>query len=169
MTVGVRMRHNLNMNPFEEWQQRYPQAAADLLRVIEYLPGARDSEPTGLESEAGVQSALRLNAAKRGIWTARNNNGMFINPHGVPVRFGLANDSKRLNTMLKSSDVIGCEPLLVTHDLVGKIIGRFWARECKEPGWHYTGTPREKGQLNFINLINSLGGNAQFANTPDTL
>ena len=119
-------------------------------------------------SESRVQSLVQLEAVKRRIWPLRNNSGALPNPDtGVPVRFGLGNVSKAFNEVMKSSDLIGVEPVVITQDMVGKTIGRFWARECKPEGWTFKGTEREVAQKNFIDKVNSLGGNAAFTNGTD--
>jgi hypothetical protein len=114
------------------------------------------------DSESKIQSLVILRAVARRIWPLRNNSGAFIDNTGRQVRFGLGNVSKAFNQVMKSSDLIGIEPVVITEDMVGKTIGRFWARECKPEGWQYTGTPREVAQKNFIDKVNSLGGNAAF-------
>lgn len=114
-------------------------------------------------SEQDVQAALRLAASKRGDVLWRNNSGVLRDERGVPVRFGLCNDSKAVNDIVKSSDLIGIKRVLVTPDMVGTVVGVFWAVECKREGWRYTGTPREIAQLRFIEIVREAGGDAAFA------
>jgi hypothetical protein len=118
-------------------------------------------------SESRVQSLVQLEAVKKRIWPLRNNSGAMQDETGRQVRFGLGNVSKKFNEVMKSSDLIGVEPVVITQDMVGKTIGRFWARECKPEGWTYKGTEREIAQKNFIDKVNSLGGNARFTNGTD--
>lgn len=113
-------------------------------------------------SEAHLQSQIRLEAARKGILTTRNNVGALTGEGGRLVRYGLFNESKAQNSRVKSGDLIGIKKHLVTQADVGNIIGQFWMRECKEPGWNYSGTDREVAQLACINLIVSYGGDAAF-------
>lgn len=130
-----------------------------------------DPKPLMDESEAAVQVRIRLEASKIGCRLWRNNVGAYDerNPPSPGSRWGLANDSKQMNTLIKSSDLIGIRPLLITQDHVGNIIGQFLAREVKKSAWSYSGDKREEAQLNFLNLVNSLGGDAMFANSVGTL
>lgn len=118
-------------------------------------------------SESRVQSLTSLTATARGVWPLRNNSGALLDETGRQVRFGLGNVSKAFNEVMKSSDLVGVEPVVITPGMVGQVIGRFWARECKPEDWHYTGTDREKAQKAFIDKVNSLGGNAAFTTTGD--
>jgi len=118
-------------------------------------------------SEHDQYTPIRVAAARRGAWLMRNNSGAGKLASGNFVRFGLGNESERINEVCKSSDLIGIEPVVITADMVGRTIGRFVAREVKPPGWRYTGTKREAAQKAFIDKINELGGNAQFT-TGDT-
>jgi hypothetical protein len=120
-------------------------------------------------SEARVQSLVRLEAPTKGVTLWRNNVGVLVDTTGRPVRFGLANDSRALNEELKSGDLIGWRPVLVTPDLVGRTIAQFVSRECKPEGWRFTGTPREKAQLRWLDLVRAAGGDAAFANGVGTL
>lgn len=123
----------------------------------------------GAHDEAWVQSMIRLEAAQKGIRLFRNNVGALLDDRGVPVRYGLANDSAKLNERLKSSDLIGWRPVVIEPYHVGKVIAQFVSRECKKPGWAYSGTPREVAQATWIQLVAADGGDAQFADRAGTL
>ena len=129
-----------------------------------YTPPLAPDAPGVGKSEAWAQSALRIEASRKGVKLFRNNVGALQDAKSKRlVRFGLANDSKTQNEILKSGDLIGLRPTLIA----GHIYGIFVSREMKAPGWQYTGTEREVAQLNWINLINSCGGDAAFATGPE--
>lgn len=113
-------------------------------------------------SEARVQSEVRLEAARHGVHLWRNNVGVLTDANGRPVRYGLANDSAQLNAVLKSSDLVGWRPHLVTPDDVGRTLAVFCARECKAEGWTFRGTDREIAQQRWLDMINHNGGDAAF-------
>lgn len=120
-------------------------------------------------TESGVSSDIRLEASQKGGRLWRNNVGALATPAGQFIRFGLANDSAQLNRAIKSADLIGIRPILITTEHIGLTIGQFVSREVKHPGWKYTGTERELAQLAWAELINSLGGDACFATSRGTL
>lgn len=120
-------------------------------------------------SEAGIQSAVRLEASNAGYRLWRNNVGATYTPKGDFIRYGLANDSAMLNAQIKSADLIGIKPVLITQEMVGMIIGQFLSREIKSADWKYSGTPREQAQLAWAELILALGGDACFATGVGTL
>ncbi len=103
------------------------------------------------DNESSVSNRIRLEASKLGWRLWRNNLGAVQTNDGRFIRYGLANDTKQLNQVIKSSDLIGI-----------KSNGQFVAREVKRAGWQYSGTKREAAQLKFIQLIISLGGDASF-------
>lgn len=131
------------------------------------MPGLHTSVVMG--SEAHVQSLVRLEAGRKGIRLWRNNVGVLTDERGIPVRYGLANDSPKLNAVLKSGDLIGWRPLVVTQDMVGSKVAQFVSRECKRPGWIYTGTEHEQAQLKWVQLIIADGGDACFATSEGSL
>jgi hypothetical protein len=152
-----------------QWAMRYG-VGANALNELTALLFTVEPEPEALRgapgTEARVVSELRLEASQLGMRLWRNNSGAFYDDKGNFVRFGLGNDSKQFNTVCKSSDLIGISNKLITPADVGKPRGQLVAREAKKPGWKYTGTPREVGQLNFINIVNRFGGDAAFATGP---
>lgn len=153
----------------DQWAIKWgvpPAAIADLANMI--CNPHVDASPN-LTSEAGVQSAVRLEASQKSGRLWRNNVGAMFDDTQRMVRFGLANDSQKVNELIKSGDLIGPMPILITPAHVGKIIGQFTSREIKKPGWRYTGTDRELAQFNWALLVNSLGGNATFATGVGTL
>jgi hypothetical protein len=133
---------------------------------------ARD-EPATLDppkrSEAWAQSAVRLEGAQKGCMLFRNNVGALADDRGRWVRYGLANDSKKLNEEVKSGDLIGWRRVTITPPMVGCVIAQFVSRECKRPGWSYGGDDHERAQLKWAHLVLADGGDAGFATGPGTL
>lgn len=113
-------------------------------------------------SETAVQSRVRLEGAKQGVILWRNNVGALPDARGVPVRYGLCNDTAQLNKKIKSGDLIGAKKIVITREMIGSTIGQFVSRECKPAGWVYTGTEHEVAQLKWIEIVTSLGGDAAF-------
>lgn len=120
-------------------------------------------------SESAVQVDIRLAATQRGWRLWRNNVGALLDETGRPVRYGLANESSAMNKVIKSADLIGIRPVLIGPEHVGETIGKFVSIECKEEGWHFTGTPREEAQQAWAALVLSLGGEARFLNRASAL
>jgi hypothetical protein len=153
-----------------KWAQRHGVSLA-AIKELERLYGVEpDPEvpATGL-SEAAVQQNLRLEASRKGVRLWRNNVGAGALEDGSFIRWGLANESSQVNKVIKSGDLIGIRPLLITPQMVGHIVGQFVSREAKPGDWRYAGTDREVAQLAWINLIISLGGDAAFATGEGTL
>ncbi len=135
------------------------------------LPGLYDAlaqlpEPAGTGGQATTESGVLTESTARafaaGHWLLRNNSGMLRNDRGQPVRFGLGNTSAAVNRVIKSSDLIGIRRELVTPEMVGTYIGRFWAVEGKKPGWTHPVTERDRVQAAFGRKVESLGGRFQF-------
>jgi hypothetical protein len=115
-----------------------------------------------MTTESDAYAPLRLAASREGARLWRNNNGAGKLENGSYIRWGLANESAQMNSMLKSSDLIGIRPVLVTPEHVGRTLGVFVSREVKRPGWRYGGGPREEAQKRWLDLVASLGGDAAF-------
>jgi len=142
-----------------DWATRHnitPQALAELTEIFGLYP----TEKTGL-SESSVQTRVRLEASRIGARLFRNNVGAYQSEAGF-VRYGLCNETSAMNEAIKSSDLIGIKPVVITQGMVGSTIGQFMAREVKKGSWHYTGTPREVAQLKFLEIVNGLGGDGRF-------
>lgn len=149
-----------------EWAQRWGvsvEAFRDLqLTLGLYTPPLDPGSEAAGKGEAWAQSTVRLAASREGVKVFRNNVGALKDERGRLVRFGLGNDSAALNDVLKSADLIGIKPLLIQPCHVGLVIGQFWSREVKAPGWQYTGAGREPAQAAWMRLVISAGGDAAF-------
>lgn len=121
-----------------------------------------------MTSESAVASSVRLSAAQENVTLMRNNVGVAVSHDNRPVRYGLCNESKKQNQVLKSSDLIGITPVTITPEMVNRVLGVFTAVETKHSDWIYKGSEREVAQLNFINLVLQNGGFAGFANNVET-
>jgi len=121
-------------------------------------------------SEACNQALIRAEASRKGLRLWRNNVGAVWTQDGTFLRYGLANDSKKLNSTIKSGDLIGIRPVVITQDMVGKTVGVFTSREVKREGWVFNpNNPADIAQLAWIKLIAALGGDACFATGEGTL
>lgn len=163
------------MSLLRMWGARHgiaPAALAELESLLGIAGRAAMGEPDldgGEGSEARQQSLIRLEAAKRDILLFRNNVGAGDTGKGF-VRWGLANESDKMNERIKSSDLIGIERVTVTPAMVGSIVGIFTALECKRRSWQFRETDKHSAaQLRFIDLINSYGGRARFIQRPEDL
>lgn len=150
----------------KQWQLRHGATDAAMLELMQ-LFGAHDPGWTPVDGnaspEAIQQSKLRLTIAREGHKAWRNNVGGGVLEDGSFVRWGLANDSKKLNDAIKSGDLIGARRLLITPQMVGCVVAQFASWEVKKEGWRYTGTPREVAQLHWIEVVNGMGGYAKFS------
>ena len=151
---------NMGLN---QWAERWgvsDEARRELFHILQPSLPSRWGDGAA-SSEAAVQASLRVDAAvsKNALW--RNNNGAALTDDGRHVRFGLGNDSKRLNERWKSSDLIGVTRVVSTG--AGQEFGVFTAIECKAPGWTFSGNARERAQQAFLQTVKSLGGLAGFA------
>lgn len=155
-----------------QWAVRHgvTMAALQELAGLFGMHGGHDLPPEVKgTSEAAVQAAVRLEAAHKGVRLFRNNVGALIDSRGVPVRYGLANESKQVNEVMKSADLIGWRPVVIGPQHVGQCLALFVSRECKHPTWHYTGGDREPAQLAWAQLVTAGGGDAAFCTGTGTL
>ena len=147
------------LDPLAQWEQAHPAAA----RALWSLLTPASLAPHGAGSEARVQSQIRLSAAQMGVRIYRNNVGVLKDDRGVPLRFGLANDTSAMNSVIKSSDLIGWRPILITDEMVGTKIAKFVSIECKAANWKWKATDRERAQAAWHALVNRDGGEGYFS------
>lgn len=121
-----------------------------------------ETTTTAEGSEAAVQANVRLRAATMDGHLWRNQNGAARTDTGSYVRFGLANDSPKLNAVLKSHDLVGWRRRLITPEMIGQTIGQFWSVEVKPPGWRPTSDKRHAAQSRWAALVERNGGLSQF-------
>lgn len=146
------------MNTLQQWAAEWGVPAAAMHDLQYRLTVAITPPGQSAQSEGAVQQQVRLEAAEKRILLFRNNVGALQDESGRFVRYGLANDSKALNTRVKSGDLVGLRPG-----------GQFVSREIKRAGWKYSGDEREIAQLRWIELIQAHGGDAAFATGRGTL
>lgn len=120
-------------------------------------------------SESDLMNLIKLEASKKGYHLWRNNSGATYTKDGYFLRYGLANESSTMNKLVKSCDLIGIKPIVITQEMVGKTVGQFFCREVKHAEWRFTGTAREIAQKNFIDWVKKMGGDADFVNKTGTL
>lgn len=138
-------------------------AAVEDLRAMLGEGHANDTPGTSNPvTEAGIMAAVRLEASRKGMRLWRNNVGATYDSNGRFIRFGLANDSQQMNNSIKSGDLIGIRPIVITEDMIGQTVGQFVSREVKRAGWVYSGTQREVAQRAWLDLVTSMGGDAAF-------
>lgn len=145
------------IDPMTAWAMRWqvPAAALDELRSLVTIPtpGVEDNDEV---SERTIVRQCRLIADECGGVLLRNNSGATRDHTGRMIRYGLGNDSAKLNRDYKSPDLVG----------IG-YGGRFIGVECKAAGWKGVRTDREKAQANFGRHVQSLGGLFTFASDPE--
>jgi len=116
-----------------------------------------------MKPESQIQNELKLAYIELNGRAYRNNSGVLKNPDGVPVRYGLGNESKKINKVRKSSDLVGFLPVTITQSMVGHTIAVVTVTEAKKEGWRYTATDDERAQKAFIDIIVKFGGIGCFA------
>jgi hypothetical protein len=123
-------------------------------------------------TDGGNGARIRDHYAPVGWRLFRNNSGVLPDKRGVPVRFGLGNETAAINKLIKSHDYIGWAPTLILPDMVGDVIARFVSIEAKPDGWTF---PRETNrdafahcdaQRRWARMVQDEGGIAGFMIDP---
>lgn len=117
--------------------------------------------------EGYASQEVRKRASQWKARIFRNNSGVLTDKSGRPVRFGLGNESSKVNKEFKTGDYVGWFPVTITPDMVGKTIAVFANIECKAVGFtvklDYNANSREYAQDKFNKLVINQGGIAGFA------
>jgi len=145
-----------SMTQIYEWAARWG-VSTEALNELLYMSIPDSQAAPG--TEAAAQAEIRLAASQRGATLWRNNNGAATDQTGRHIRYGLGNDSAKINKEFKSSDLIGITPVQIGT----QIYGIFTAIEVKRPGWKWTATEREQAQWKYMNVVRRHGGIATFA------
>ena len=96
----------------ELWFKRWnlpPDAIADFRRIFGVATDPHYNKNAA--GEAAVQQNVRLEISRCGGRVWRNNTGVARDVSGRTIRYGLCNDSEKLNRQIKSSDLIGITPV----------------------------------------------------------
>lgn len=117
--------------------------------------------------EGSVAQRTVLELTGLGGLGMRNNVGVAFDQTGRPIRYGLMNETKEVNTEFKSSDLIDCIPILIQPHHVGRTFGLFVAIETKRTDWKYKPNDSHSvAQRAFHLLVRQRGGAADFVNDP---
>jgi hypothetical protein len=143
------------MLTYDQWASLYPDAAAVLhTQVLTQSTHVVDAET----NEMGVQRQAQLDLAQQGYYVYRNNVGATpskckaCGERTRPVRYGICNETPQLNKEYKSSDLLLVRPRVIQPEDVGARIAQIGWRECKRPGWTYSGRGREEAQARWLTL-----------------
>lgn len=150
------------------WAEEHGVSGEALLEL--FTPPIAESKgfTGGENTETSIQKRIVLATNTTRSLLLRNNSGAFKNSTGRFVRFGLGNESAKVNARFKSSDLIGVTPVLIEPCHVGRTFGVFTAVETKAPGWNYRPTEREKAQKYFLEVFAARGAICCFASKPGT-
>lgn len=153
-----------------QWAQRHnihPEALNELCYMVGIQAHALQ-EPG--HSESYVSKIVRVEASKNDCILWRNNVGALKDERGIPVRYGLANDTRKMNEKVKSHDLIGIRKVLITQHHVGMVFGQFLSRETKAEGWKFRPNDSHSlAQLKFAEIVLAYGGDAAFATSEGTI
>ncbi len=109
-------------------------------------------------TETSVSARVQIEAANLNILLMRNNVGVAIDETGRHIRYGLMNESKKVNSQFKSSDLIGITPVMIGPQHIGRVLGVFTALETKRGDWTLRpGDDHAQAQIRFLDLVKRYG------------
>lgn len=161
------------MNSITRWALKHSidyAALSELSDILRSDTGANSSPTQGeFQSEASVTQDVKLAATANGMRLFRNNVGACETAEGRQIRYGLANESSRINKHIKSGDLIGWMPVRIQAKHVGQMVGVFTTIEVKKSNWKYTGKGREVAQKKWIDIARSAGCIGAIINNADEI
>lgn len=113
--------------------------------------------------ETPITQRIRLDAPHIGAAMWRNNNGACLDSTGRMIRYGLGNDSARLNKLWKSSDLFGILSVTIQPEHVGRVAGIALACEVKPTNWTGALDDHTRAQAAFLQTVRDMGGIGFFA------
>lgn len=114
--------------------------------------------------ESAVDSRVVLVSAQNGDYLWRNNRGAFQDDTGRWIRYGLMNESDKIDKICKSSDRIGITSVIIQPHHVGQLFGVFTAIETKPSDWYMIPSDKRAiAQMAFHDIVLRAGGYAGFA------
>lgn len=153
----------------QEWAAKHGVSTAALRDLVDGTVYHAPADEAASGSESRQQSLVRLEAATKGVYIWRNNVGAGMLENGSFVRWGLANDSEKVNAIVKSGDLIGWRSKLIRASDVGTVVAQFVSREVKRENWKWSETPENNAQLKWAALVNAHGGDAAIVTGPGSL
>lgn len=153
----------------DNWAQRHGISAEAMQDLKSNVLGQREETAISIRQGMGESSVSQRNElafVELGGILWRNNVGVAVDKRGIPVRYGLANISTKMNKQTKSGDQIGILPIVIRPDHVGKTFGLFVSIEDKKADWMWANTPHERGQANWAEQVTKHYGIAMFVNDP---
>ena len=75
-----------------------------------------------MKSESEIQQLIQIEGPRVDCILMRNNSGALPDKNGRTVRYGLGNISREHSDRIKSSDLIGITRVVVTPEMVGRVV-----------------------------------------------
>lgn len=158
-------------NALQQWASRHGVSQDAINELYDLMLRPDAPQGRGAQgSESHVDSLVMLEAAEKNVTLFRNNVGACQDKTGRLIRYGLANESKEMNSRIKSPDRVGWRSIVITQDMVGTTIAQFTMREIKAASWTgRTLSPHEQAQASFMIMGLIAGCDVGFANRVGTL
>lgn len=115
--------------------------------------------------EQGIQNQILTALGSNGAYGLRVNSGTFWGGKVVSNDgryLVLANPTRIQGAIAGTSDIVGCKPIIITPNMVGKKIGVFVAIEVKKPKLN-----AKEHQAKYLKAMKSYGAIVGVARSPE--